>query len=95
MGSQPELAGQTVVVIGGSSGIGLETAPVNIGSYVGRANPRDVARNAMQRWYFTPNYECVRMSEDDMATAVVRVPRTFEPKLGAAARLNLGDEELG
>ena len=26
MGSQPELAGQTVVVIGGSSGIGLETA---------------------------------------------------------------------
>src|SRR5438128_10944863 len=26
MDSQPELAGQTVVVIGGSSGIGLETA---------------------------------------------------------------------
>jgi hypothetical protein len=35
------------------------------------------------------------MSEDDMATAVVRVPRTFEPKLGAAAGLYLGDEQVG
>lgn len=52
-------------------GIGLETAPVNIGSYVGRANPRDVSRNAMQRWYFVPNYECVRVSEDELAMELV------------------------
>ena len=52
-------------------GIGLETPPVAIGSYVGRANPRDVARNAMQRWYFTPNYECVRVSEDNLAMELV------------------------
>jgi hypothetical protein len=48
-------------------GIGLEAPPVRIPSYVSRANPRDVARNALQRWYFTPNYECVRVSEDELA----------------------------
>lgn len=48
-------------------GIGLEEPPVRIPSYVSRANPRDVSRNALQRWYFTPNYECVRVSEDELA----------------------------
>lgn len=48
-------------------GIGLEQPPVNIGSYVSRANPRSVARNALQRWYFTPNYDCVKVSEDELA----------------------------
>jgi hypothetical protein len=48
-------------------GIGLEQPPVRISSYVSRANPRDVASNALQRWYFVPNYECVRVSQDEMA----------------------------
>ncbi len=48
-------------------GIGLEEPPVRIPSYVSRANPRDVARNALQRWYFTPNYECLRVAEDELA----------------------------
>jgi hypothetical protein len=48
-------------------GIGLETPPVKIESYVSRANPRDVARNAMERWYFTPNYECVVVTDDKLA----------------------------
>ena len=48
-------------------GIGLETAPVRIQSYVARANPRSVARNALQRWYFTHNYDCVLMSPDALA----------------------------
>lgn len=48
-------------------GIDLELPPVKITSYVRKVNPSDVARNAMQRWYFTPNYECVRVSEDGMA----------------------------
>ncbi len=48
-------------------GIGLEQPAVKITSYVARANPRAVARNALQRWYFTPNYDCVRVSEDELA----------------------------
>ena len=48
-------------------GIGLEKPPVKIRSYVSRANPRSVSRNALQRWYFTPNYDCVRMSPDELA----------------------------
>jgi hypothetical protein len=52
-------------------GIGIEKPPVKITSYVERANPRDVSRNALQRWYFTPNYECVRVSEDELALELV------------------------
>lgn len=52
-------------------GIGLEKPAVSIPSYVSRANPRDVARNAMQRWYFMPDYECVRVSDDDLAMELV------------------------
>ncbi|MFO0901895.1 MAG: DUF1598 domain-containing protein [Pirellulales bacterium] len=52
-------------------GIGLEVPPVKIESYVSRANPNDVARNAMERWYFTPNYECVRVSDDKLAMELV------------------------
>ncbi len=52
-------------------GIGLEEPPVRIPSYVSRANPRDVSRNALQRWYFTPNYECVKVSEDELAMELV------------------------
>ncbi len=52
-------------------GIGLEEPPVRIPSYVSRANPRNIARNALQRWFFTPNYECVRVSEDELAMELV------------------------
>jgi len=52
-------------------GIGLERPPVKIESYVSRANPKDVSRNAMERWFFTPNYECVRVSEDHLAMELV------------------------
>jgi hypothetical protein len=48
-------------------GIGLEAPPVRIPSYVAKASPRSVARNALQRWYFTPNYDCVRVSDDEFA----------------------------
>lgn len=48
-------------------GIGLETSPAKIRSYVDRANPRNVSRNAIQRWYFTPNYDCLLMSPDALA----------------------------
>ena len=52
-------------------GIGLEQPPVKIDSYVSRAKPTDVSRNAMERWYFTPNYECVKVTEDRLAMELV------------------------
>jgi hypothetical protein len=52
-------------------GIGLEAPEVNLASYVKLANPSQVSRNAMSRWYFTPDYECVRVSEDQMAMQLV------------------------
>ncbi len=52
-------------------GIGLERPRTKIPSYVELANPRTVSQNALQRWYFVPNYECVRMSEDQNAMELV------------------------
>ena len=52
-------------------GIGLEQPAVAMASYVDLVNPRQVAANAMQRWFFTPNYECVRTSEDGLAMEMV------------------------
>ncbi len=52
-------------------GIGLEQPPVHLTSYVARARPSQVSNNALQRWYFVPNYECVRVSEDAMAMELV------------------------
>jgi hypothetical protein len=48
-------------------GIGLEIPPVHLTSYVERARPSQIASNALQRWYFVPNYQCVRVSEDSLA----------------------------
>lgn len=48
-------------------GIGIEPPPVKMATYVGKASPTEVSRNAMQRWFFTPNYDCVRVAEDNMA----------------------------
>ena len=52
-------------------GIGLEQPPVRLKSYVARANPRQIARNALQRWYFVPDYQCVRVSDDALAMELV------------------------
>jgi len=52
-------------------GIGLENPGVGIVSYVAKANPAAVAQNALKRWYFVPNYECVKMSEDGLAAELV------------------------
>ena len=64
-------------------GIGLEQPPVRLKSYVDRANPSAVARNAMQRWYFVPDYERLRVSEDSLAMEI----------LGASVKL-IGEDEL-
>jgi hypothetical protein len=52
-------------------GIGLETPPVKLISYVDRAKPGEVAHNAMQRWFFVPDYQCVRQSSDKLAMELV------------------------
>ncbi len=51
--------------------IGVESAPINLKSYVDRANPNAVSKNALQRWFFVPDYQCVRVSDDDLAMQLV------------------------
>jgi hypothetical protein len=48
-------------------GIGLEEPPVQMASFVQMVNPSQVARNALFRWFFVPDYQCVRVSEDGLA----------------------------
>lgn len=52
-------------------GIGLEKPPVKMASYVDKASASQVSANAMQRWYFVPNYECVRVTDDELAMELV------------------------
>lgn len=52
-------------------GIGLERPPVRIKSYVDAANPAMVSRNALQRWYFVPDYKSVRLTADKMGMELV------------------------
>ena len=51
-------------------GIGLEKLPVRMKSYVDRANPASVAANALERWYFQPNYDGIAVSEDGFAMKI-------------------------
>jgi hypothetical protein len=52
-------------------GIGIEPPPVRMATYVSKANPTEVSRNALQRWYFTPHYDCVKVTEDALAMELV------------------------
>lgn len=54
-------------------GIGLERPQVKRGfsSFVDRADPSSLSRNALQRWYFVPDYQCVRISDDHLAIELV------------------------
>ena len=40
-------------------------------SFVERANPAQVSKNALFRWYFVPDYQCVRVSDDNLAMELV------------------------
>lgn len=51
-------------------GIGLERPPVRIKSFIEKASPTAVAKNSLQRWYFQPNYDYVRVSADEKAMAL-------------------------
>jgi hypothetical protein len=48
-------------------GIGIEPPPVKMATYVDRASSNE----SLQRWYFTPNYDCVRVAGDELAMELV------------------------
>ncbi len=52
-------------------GIGEERPPVRLVSFIEKASPSHVARNALVRWYFIPDYRCVRTSEDGLGMELV------------------------
>ena len=51
-------------------GIGLEKPPVRMVSYVDAAKPGG-SRNALTRWYFIPDYHCVRVADDSLGLELV------------------------
>ncbi len=52
-------------------GIGLERPAVRLASYVDRATPSASNRSALQRWYFIPDYNSVRIAADRMGLELV------------------------
>jgi hypothetical protein len=52
-------------------GIGLEPPPVAMKSWIDLAGGGAVSANALQRWYFVPEYQCVRIAEDDLGIELV------------------------
>jgi hypothetical protein len=51
-------------------GIGLETPPVRMVSYVDRAVPTK-SKSALMRWYFIPDYHSVRVAADKLGLELV------------------------
>ena len=43
-------------------GIGLEKPPVRIATFISAATPGSLSGNALVRWYFVPEYKCIRVS---------------------------------
>ena len=52
-------------------GIGLEEPPARIQSYISLASFTSIARNAMCRWWFVPDYKRIRVAEDRNALEFV------------------------
>lgn len=52
-------------------GIGLEEPAAGIRSYISLANFASMARNAMVRWWFVPDYQRIKVSEDGLAAEFV------------------------
>jgi hypothetical protein len=52
--------------------IGMEKPPYQkLIPYIKNADPASANRNALQRWYFVPNYDCLKVSEDHQAMELV------------------------
>lgn len=52
-------------------GIGLEPPPARFKSYVALANFASIARNAMCRWWFVPDYQRIKVAADGNAAELV------------------------
>ena len=64
-------------------GIGLEPPPVRMVTFIDRADPSTISREMLVRWWFVPDYQCVRRSEDGWAIELV----------GSGVKL-VGEDEL-
>jgi len=51
-------------------GIGVEQPPVRITTFIEMAQPATGGANKLQRWYFQPNYDCVKVNEEGTAMAL-------------------------
>jgi hypothetical protein len=52
-------------------GLGVERPPIPLTSYIEKARAGSLGRNGMVRWFFVPDYECVRVSDDGLAMELV------------------------
>jgi hypothetical protein len=64
-------------------GIGLEQPAVRMTTFVEKVNPQTLSKNALVRWYFQPDYDCVMINQDETAISFV----------GGAVKL-IGEDEL-
>jgi hypothetical protein len=64
-------------------GIGLEEPPVKMTTFLSALTAPP--RNALQRWWFTPNYDCVKVSDDRLAMEL----------LGQGVQLQTEDKVIG
>ena len=51
-------------------GIGVEKPPVRIITFLEQAKPGTGGSGKLQRWYFTPDYDCVKVNEEGNAMAL-------------------------
>lgn len=51
-------------------GIGVERPPVRITSFIEKATPATGGAGKLQRWFFQPNYDCVKVNEEGTAMAL-------------------------
>jgi hypothetical protein len=51
-------------------GLGMERPAVKMASFVDRAHPGG-SGNSLQRWYFVPDYQCVRVAADSLGMQLV------------------------
>ena len=52
-------------------GLGFEHPGVRMVTYIDNANPASMGSNALIRWFFVPNYECVKKTDDGHAMELV------------------------
>jgi hypothetical protein len=52
-------------------GLGLDRPPVKITTFVSRLGSSGLGNNALVRWFFVPDYQCLRVGAEDMALQLV------------------------